>query len=141
VPLLGAHTLSATAFTGSGGSGTGGPPLVIGFSVVDPTPGNPGQFEWASRATAPLPRFEAQGTAVGDSVYVVGGFFNGALQVTNETRRYLPSTDTWSQVEDSPTQLTHSPQTIDGDTLYLVGDIPVTSDWAPGLDAGRFVIS
>lgn len=120
VPQAGAHTLTATAYTAAGGSGTPGTPLTIGFTVVS-DPGDPGSFAWESRAAAPLARFEAQGMAVGEALYVFGGFFNGALEVTTATDRYVPETDTWSQGANVPEQLTHSPQAADGDTIYLGG--------------------
>jgi glucose/arabinose dehydrogenase len=40
-PTLGAHTLTGTAFTGSGATGTAGPALTIGFTVMNEATGVP----------------------------------------------------------------------------------------------------
>jgi len=124
-PMLGAHTLTATAFTGAGGSGAPGPPLTIAFEVVDPTPGGggPGVFAWQTAASAPLPRYEAQGLAVGGLLYIFGGFFSNtpAAQATSAAHVYALGTNAWAPIASLPEPVTHAGQASDGDTVYLAG--------------------
>ncbi|GAB3042575.1 lamin tail domain-containing protein [Spirosoma pulveris] len=48
VPPVGSYTLTATPYTGAGGTGTAGTPLTMSFSVVDQTPTTPGQLTLVS---------------------------------------------------------------------------------------------
>lgn len=78
-------------------------------------------YDWTAVADAPLPVFEGQGAAVGDRLYLQGGYFNGPLDVTVQTYAYTPATDSWERLADGPLELTHGAQAVDGDKLYLLG--------------------
>ncbi|WP_197526961.1 Kelch repeat-containing protein [Pirellulimonas nuda] len=87
---------------------------------ADPPGPDPG-LVWTPAADATLPVFEAQGAAVGDRLYVMGGFFNSGLDVTRQTHAYDPAADLWTRVADAPVELTHGAHAVDGDKLYVLG--------------------
>jgi len=123
VPLAGIHSLTATPFSGTGASGTAGTPLTVGFEIVDPGGGSGSLFIWESRATAPIPRYEAQGLPVDGLLYVFGGFFTnaGGPHVTAQCDAYDPAANVWLPLSDMPEALTHAGQAADGPTVYLAG--------------------
>jgi N-acetylneuraminic acid mutarotase len=122
VPLLGVHTLTATAYTGSGGGGTPGTPLSISFEVVDPPPppGGAGAFGWETYKDSPGPHYEAQGIAVGGRLFVFGGFNVGAV-VTPASYAFDLASDTWTTLTPMPEALTHAGQAADGTFVYIAG--------------------
>jgi hypothetical protein len=120
LPLSGAHTLSATPFSGSGGSGTPGTALTISFTVEDDGSGIGDTFSWETRTPASIPRYEAQGIAANGMLYVFGGFFTSHA-ATAQSDAYDPNTDTWLPISDTPELLTHSGQAVDGATVYFAG--------------------
>jgi N-acetylneuraminic acid mutarotase len=78
-------------------------------------------FTWSSRSPAPLARMESQGAMVNGVLYVFGGFYNTALDTTNQTDAYDTATNRWSTVADMPEPLTHSAHAVDGTRIYLIG--------------------
>lgn len=121
LPLSSIHTLTATPFAGSGGSGTLGAALTISLTVEDNGSGIGGDtFSWETRAQATIPRYEAQGIAANGMLYVFGGFFTSHA-ATAQSNAYNPNTDTWLPISDTPELLTHSGQAVDGTTVYLAG--------------------
>ncbi|MFC5846884.1 malectin domain-containing carbohydrate-binding protein, partial [Deinococcus petrolearius] len=75
---------------------------------------------WATRAGALLAVSEAQGAAVGNKLYVFGGF-DKDLQTTARAQVYDLTTNTWAAVADMPEQITHGAVAVDGQTIYLAG--------------------
>lgn len=103
--------VSLFAFTACGGLpfGDSSPPTLRG---------------WTRAADAPLPRFEAQGAAVGERLYVFGGFYNEDLmnlQTTLQAHVYDAGHDTWTRLVDMPEAITHASSATDGEVIYLAG--------------------
>lgn len=90
---------------------------LTGTFAADPDP----PFEWTPAADAPFAVFEGQGAAVGDRLFLTGGYINNALDVTDQGYAYTPATNTWAAIADAPTQLTHGASVVDGDKIYVVG--------------------
>jgi len=86
---------------------------------------------------ATLPRYEAEGLAVGGKLYVFGGFYNGKTQATVKSDRYDPKTDSWIPIASLPEKVTHAGQASDGRKIYLVGGF--VGDH-PGPSSNRFWI-
>ena len=106
---------------------------------------------WELAAPAPVPLFEAQGAAVGDRVFIFGGFHNESVQATRAVSVYDAVANTWTPRADMPAAVTHAGVVADGATIWLVGGLvgdynggvnPTTADvwkydtaadaWAPG---------
>jgi N-acetylneuraminic acid mutarotase len=110
--------------------------VVSGIEVVgEPQP--PAPSAWQEAAPLPLPLFESQGAAVGDKLYLFGGFFNEAVQATRSVFAYDPATNTWSPRAEMPVAVTHAGVAVDGSTAWVVGGLvgdynggvnPTTSD-------------
>lgn len=85
---------------------------------------SPGSGGWARMADAPLALFEAQGSTVGETLYLFSGFDNddwGNLQATPRVYAYHASRNTWTRLADMPEPLTHAGTAADGEVIYLVG--------------------
>lgn len=78
-------------------------------------------YTWSDGASAPLARFEAQGLVVGGKLYVFGGFYDKSLRTTTRVDVYDIAANTWRRLANLPEPLTHAGQTVDGNTIYLVG--------------------
>lgn len=76
---------------------------------------------WQAVAPSPIPRFEAQSAVVNDQLYVLGGFYNSAIQATPQIDVYDPGKDTWTRLSDMPLAVTHAGVAVDGQTIYLAG--------------------
>ncbi len=103
-------------------------PTKSASATVTLTPGGGSTtITWNTGTPAPIGRMEAQGIVARDprdnreKLYVFGGFFNDLYQVTPRSDAYDPSTNTWTQIADTPELLTHSAVVADGNTIYLVG--------------------
>jgi hypothetical protein len=80
------------------------------------------RFTWQTVRSAPGPRLEAQGAAVGGRLFVFGGFTTEAeLDTTARSDAYEPASDTWRRVADLPDEITHAPAVVDGTTIWLLG--------------------
>src|SRR4051794_6040415 len=62
---------------------------------------------WTNGSPIPTARTEVSATAVGDSVYVIGGF-NAQGQPTNIVEVYNTKNNTWSSAAPLPNQLHHT---------------------------------
>jgi N-acetylneuraminic acid mutarotase len=84
-------------------------------------PGQPGV--WTEGSPAPRARFEAQGIAVNDQLFVFGGFHNSQIEATAVSHRYDPGSGSWQPLEDMPEKLTHAGQVFyeATNTIYIVG--------------------
>lgn len=78
-------------------------------------------YTWSDGASAPLARFEAQGLVVGGKLYVLGGFYDKSLRATACADVYDIAANSWRRLANLPEPLTHAGQTVDGNTIYLVG--------------------
>lgn len=76
---------------------------------------------WERLADAPVPRFEGPTIPIDGRLYVFGGFFNPAIQVTSRVDVYDPQTDSWSRVADLPIPVTHAPFVQQGRKLWMLG--------------------
>lgn len=77
-------------------------------------------FEWQTKASAPFSRFESNGVAVGDHLYVFGGF-DGNVDAFNQTQVYSPTANTWQLKAPMPDAITHAGIAVDGTTVWFVG--------------------
>lgn len=78
-------------------------------------------YTWSTVAPAPLTLFEAQGVVAQDRLYVLGGFYNTQLQVTQQAFAYDPAANSWQRLADVPEKLTHAAVVADGGVLYVLG--------------------
>ncbi|KPL90289.1 Kelch repeat-containing protein [Herpetosiphon geysericola] len=107
-------------------------------------------FNWDTFQPIPLARFEAGGAIVGDSLYVIGGFYTNQVQATDTVFAYNISTNQWRICANIPEAITHAPVVADGDLIYVlggyIGDSPggstqhvwvyntITNAWSRGPD-------
>ena len=89
------------------------------ISNDEPTP-IPTTIAWSTRAPSPIVRAEALRAVVGDKLYVLGGF-SGDDGPVKRSDVYDPAADTWTQITDLPTRLTHAGVAVDGRDIYAVG--------------------
>ncbi|MFD3163282.1 Kelch repeat-containing protein [Herpetosiphon sp. NSE202] len=111
---------------------------------------NPNMFNWDTFQPIPLARFEAGGAIVGDSLYVIGGFYTNQVQATDTVFAYNISTNQWRICANIPEAITHAPVVADGNLIYVlggyIGDSPggstqhvwvyntITNAWSRGPD-------
>jgi Kelch motif len=115
--LAGAAVLGLAACTG-GPAPEGGPDRTAApASTAAPAAGEPA---WRRLAEAPSPRTEVAAAAVGDRIWVLGGYGpDGATLATAEV--YDTSTGTWARGPDLPVAVNHAmAATLDG-VLYVAG--------------------
>lgn len=106
------------------------------LSAIELTPTTPvEESPWHAVADAPINVFEAMSATVRGKLYVLGGFYNSAIQATKQAEAYDPAKDAWSRIADMPIAVTHAGVVADGDTIWMVGgllgdypDNPSTSD-------------
>ncbi|XSG76442.1 Kelch repeat-containing protein [Herpetosiphon llansteffanensis] len=107
-------------------------------------------FNWNPFQPIPLARFEAGGAIVGDSLYVIGGFYTNQVQATDTVFAYNITTNQWRICANIPEAITHAPVVADGDLIYVlggyIGDSPggstqhvwvyntITNAWSRGPD-------
>ena len=85
---------------------------------------------WTNSSPIPTPRTEVSATAVGDSVYVIGGF-NAQGQPTNIVEVYNTKNNTWSSAAPLPHTLHHTAAATSSDgKIYVVGGY-LDSQWTP----------
>lgn len=78
------------------------------------------RIEWRQRADGPLARMEATGLAVGDRIYVFGGYSDWP-RATTRADVYEPATDSWTRLADMPEAVTHVQPVSDGERIYFAG--------------------
>src|ERR687883_1682307 len=85
---------------------------------------------WTNGSSIPTPRTEVSTTAVGDSVYVIGGF-NAQGQPSNIVEIYHTKNNTWSSAAPLPHTLHHTAAATSFDgKIYVVGGF-LDSQWTP----------
>lgn len=100
---------------------------------------------WEPHADSPIARFEAGTMPIDGKLYCFGGFFNQAIQATARADYYDPLTDTWTQIADLPTPVTHIGIAREGRNVWMlggfVGDNPgsATADvWVYDIDLDQW---
>src|SRR5918911_4090703 len=85
---------------------------------------------WTNGSPIPTPRTEVSATAVGDSIYVIGGFDKYGLP-TNIVEIYNTKNNTWSSAATLPHPLHHTAAATSFDgKVYVVGGY-LDSQWTP----------
>ena len=74
---------------------------------------------WVSQADLPEPRSHAATAAVGDKIYVIGGY--GKSYATNTTFVYDSKKNEWSKKADMPIKLAGSAVAVVKDKIYVMG--------------------
>jgi N-acetylneuraminic acid mutarotase len=89
---------------------------------TDPGPGAFTQITWSNLAAAPIKRAESLRAVINGKLYVFGGFSDTLGPVTRSDV-YDPATNTWTQIADLPTRLTHAGVAADdaNDVVYFAG--------------------
>ena len=100
---------------------------------------------WEKVLDAPLPRVEAGAIEVDGRMWVLGGFYNGSLQVTDRVDVLDPQTMTWSLLTTMPNPLTHQGVAQYERQVWVVGGFvgdnpgPVTDEvWIYDIDADQW---
>jgi N-acetylneuraminic acid mutarotase len=75
---------------------------------------------WTSRAPMPSARQEVAVAVLGDQIFVIGGFGDGAAP-TPTVESYDVSTDTWQPRAPLPEPVHHAAAAVVGGRLYVVG--------------------
>jgi N-acetylneuraminic acid mutarotase len=103
--------------------------LVIPISSIADTTTASKSF-WTRGSPIPIPRTEVSSTAVGDSVYIIGGI-NAQGQPTNIVEVYNIKNNTWSSAAPLPHPLHHTAVSASSDgKIYVVGGY-LDSQWTP----------
>jgi N-acetylneuraminic acid mutarotase len=106
--------------------------LVIPISLAAATTSNNDHTKsfWTNGSPISTSRTEVSATAVGDSVYVIGGF-NAQGQPTDIVEVYNTKNNTWSSAASLPHPLHHTAAatSLDG-KIYVVGGF-LDSQWTP----------
>lgn len=119
-----------------GGDAPAGCPVVAPAQHVVPT--------WQTHPPLPLgPTQETAVVAVGEHVYVLGGFEQNR-GIVNKVQVYDTTTCTWSMGPDLPKEVHHINAAVVGETIYIVGAMqtPLFTSigdvwaWNPATDAG-----
>jgi N-acetylneuraminic acid mutarotase len=76
--------------------------------------------EWEQLAPIPTPRTEVTAAALGDSIYVIGGF-DAAGRTVPTVEVYDIEADTWNRGPDLPVAVNHAMSAVAGGTLYVIG--------------------
>lgn len=80
-----------------------------------------GSIAWAAGPDAPVPRVEAGGIQVGNSLYIWGGFKGGGYAVHDRLDVFDMASQTWSTRRPSPAPATHAAVATDGRFIYAAG--------------------
>jgi N-acetylneuraminic acid mutarotase len=75
---------------------------------------------WSTRAPSPIERAEALRAVVDNKIYVLGGF-SGSAGPVKRSDVYDPAANTWTQIADLPTRLTHAGVAVEGRDVYVAG--------------------
>lgn len=90
------------------------------LEVFDPT-----ENCWAKLQNAPRAFNQCATTAIGDSIYVMGGYYyNDEFKtetLSNEFYLYDIHNDNWEKLADMPTERAHLSAEVVGDKIYLLG--------------------
>jgi N-acetylneuraminic acid mutarotase len=87
--------------------------------VVDTQP--LGTLAWSAATSLPVPRVEGMSTAIGDTLYVFGGYLDNTWAPTARVDAYNVKTNTWTRLGDMPQRISHCGTTTDGRYIYFAG--------------------
>jgi N-acetylneuraminic acid mutarotase len=113
----------------NGFAATSNKPELVPGTVTVPTP-QPQPISWSSKAKLVVKREEAQAFSSGGYVYVLGGYYNGSFQANQRVDRYDPKANTWKQMANMPSKMTHAGTAVDpvtGKVWFVagfIGDFP-----------------
>ncbi|MCA0353110.1 MAG: hypothetical protein LCH85_14045 [Chloroflexi bacterium] len=99
-------------------------PTQAQIPLESPTPAittTTNMFNWNTFQPIPLARFEAGGAVVGDSLYVIGGFYTNQVEATDTVFVYNITTNQWRICANIPEAMTHAPVVADGHLIYVLG--------------------
>ncbi|ABX05450.1 kelch repeat-containing protein [Herpetosiphon sp.] len=99
-------------------------PTQAQIPLESPTPAittTTNMFNWNTFQPIPLARFEAGGAVVGDSLYVIGGFYTNQVEATDTVFAYNITTNQWRICANIPEAMTHAPVVADGHLIYVLG--------------------
>jgi len=88
----------------------------------------PSQERWDILAPMPSPRTEVAVAAIGEKIYVIGGF-NRSSQTTDTVEVYNTITNTWHSASSLPIKLHHVGAASFSDEIYVVGGF--LDGWIP----------
>jgi len=97
--------------------------VAIVSAIVGNVPGcrSMAQSTWTTLAPLPGgPRQEIAAAAIGDTIYVLGGFDDGG-RGTARVERYDVQTDRWTRAADLPMAVNHAGAGVVGQQLYAIG--------------------
>jgi hypothetical protein len=109
----------------------------LGFTPPPPPP------VWREFARTDLPRYESSRIAMGNTVYLLGGFWTADPKATARVDALDVTSGTWRRMKDMPVALTHAPAVAVDGTVWLAGGFegdhpgPATARvwrWEPGTD-------
>ena len=113
-------------------------PVMVPFSTVaEEIPSLRGV--WKSMAPAPTARTEVAAAAVGDNIYVIGGFSEPSMRnikdfaITPLVEEYNSATDRWTTKTGLPIGLHHVAIGVVGNRIYVIGGFKqsLMSVWKP----------
>ncbi|MFT3785809.1 MAG: kelch repeat-containing protein [Tepidisphaeraceae bacterium] len=84
-----------------------------------------GNLTWSTLAPSGAARTEHMTALVGNTMYVMGGYFNDTWLGQARMDKYNLATNTWTRMADLPMKLTHAGTATDGRYIYLVGGYTV----------------
>lgn len=83
---------------------------------------------WNTVKPVPVARSEAANATVDGNLYIFGGFVKTTVNsIATQTARsdvYNSVNNTWTQIRDLPTPLTHPGTAVDGRNIYIAGGYP-----------------
>ena len=86
---------------------------------------------WTALRDAPFTRFESAVAVFENRIFLIGGFYNKAVQATAEVWEFDPERQSWAQKADAPTVTTHANAAMLGDAAWFaggfIGDNPGTA--------------
>lgn len=97
--------------------------IVSAIEIFEGVPPAAPASTWQAGAAAPLTLFEAQAAAVGEWIYVFGGFNNGKVEATTAVNVYDPIANTWLPRAAMPAAVTHAGVAVEGSNVWLVGGL------------------
>lgn len=117
--------------------------LALGLAACDASPGtdggpadaDPDGTGWRPLAALPMPIQETGVAAIGNRVYVVGGF--AGFDVLDQVHVYDIAADRWDTAADLPMPIHHANVAAVGGKLYVVGAL-TGQDFAPIPDVWEY---
>jgi N-acetylneuraminic acid mutarotase len=119
IEIATAMLCAATAGCGDDSSSTDGPPCLCDAPDFDADP----QSAWQPRAPTRAIIQETAVVAVGNQMYVLGGFEGPGATIVDKAQIYNPSTNAWSDGPSLPAAVHHANAVVVGGTIFVIGDL------------------